>query len=184
MSTPTTDSIRSQIRQAAIYGLKNRIIEGGTAIRYSDAGNTTVSSVGYYNSFGDMVFDPPKSWEQIPQFPACNVSMEEEVCANGANVQLDQNQALLHNGFRLRMDCFLNDDNDPALAQDKILHDVQKYFGINYYIPDSTGAATAFNCYYESSDPFGIDKVKPNCGITIYYKVWYRQQLINPAVSG
>ena len=183
MAIPSTLPVRSRIRSAALYGLRNRIISGGTAIRYSSSGNTTVSSEGYYNTIS-RAFDPSRTFEQFDEYPCVNVFVDNEDCDNVSNVQIDQNQGLLHNSFILQMDCFLNDNNDPALAQDKILHDIQKYFGINYYIPDENGVATAFNCYYDSSLTFGTDRTTPNCGITIRYRVWYRQQLTNPSQSG
>ncbi len=183
MAAPSVLPVRSRIRDAVLYSLRNRILANGTAIRYSDAGNTTVSSEGYYNTV-TRAFDPPRTYEQFDEYPSINVFIDGESCDSASNVNTDQNQALLHNSFILQMDCFLNDINDPALAQDKILHDIQKFFGINYYIPDESGNATAFNCYYDSSSPFGTDRTSPNSGITIRYRIWYRQQLTNPSQSG
>src|SRR4030065_32967 len=162
MAILSTLPVRSRIKSAALYALRNRIISGGNAIRYADS-NTTISTEGYYNTI-TRAFDPPRTYEQFDEFPCVNVFFENEDCENNSNVQTDQNQGLLHNFVILRMDVFLNDNNDPALAQDKVLHDIQKYFGINYFIPDENGAATAFNCYYDSCEPFGTDRTSPNCG--------------------
>lgn len=183
MTVPTILPIRSRIRSAAIYGVENRILSGGTAIRYSDAGNTTVRDVGYYYTFS-KAYDPPVEIDVMRDFPQCNVFMEDEVCSNVDNVQQDQNESKLHNSFMLVFDCVSTDVNDPALVQDKMLHDIQVYFGINYYIPDSAGVKTAFNCYYAGSSPWSTSGNKPRTGITVRYQVWYRQFLSNPATTG
>jgi len=182
MAVPTVEPVRAQIRQACLYGLRNRIIAGGNAIRYG-ATDSIVSTSGYYNTMR-RAYDPIRTRGNMEEFPACNVKIEDEFSENVSNVQKDQNQALLSNSFVLSMDCFLNDTNDPALEQDRILADVQKYFGINYFIPDVNGNATAFNCYYDSSVPHGINTNKPESGILIRYRVWYRQELTNPGQSG
>jgi len=179
MSIPSINPIRSQIRDAVLYALRNRIIGGGIAIRYSSEGNTTVSDAGYYHTIRHA-FDPPRTFEQMQEFPCANVYIDAESCENAANVQIDQNQAALHNSFTLVMEICINETNNPALIQDQILADIQKYFGINYFIPDSAGNATCFNCYYLSSDPWGTDRTRPNCGITVNYIVWYRQKLTDP----
>lgn len=183
MTVPTVEPIRSRIRQAAIFGIENRIISGGSAIRYSDLGDTTVRAAGYYYTFS-RAYDPPTSIDKMKDFPQCNVFMEDEFCTNVDNVQQDQNESKLHNSFTLVLDCVSTNVNDPALTQDRMLSDIQTYFGINYYIPDSNKAKTAFNCYYESSSPWSTTENKPRTGITIRYRVWYRQFLSNPAVTG
>lgn len=183
-STPANDPVRSKIRQAALYALRNRITEGGSAIRYSAGGSEAiVSTAGYFNTMR-RAYDPPRSIEELEEYPCCNVLIEDGFSQNSSDTRLGQNQGLLHNSFILAIDCFLQDINDQALAQDRILADVQKYFGINFGIPDSDGYATAFNCYYESNIPHGIRNTAPNCGILIRFRVWYRQQLINPGQSG
>lgn len=166
MSLPTKDPARSCIRQAAVYGLKNRINEGE-----------------YWNTV-KRAYDPIRTYEQFDEFPCFNVSIESEISDNASNITIEQQQLKLHNSFNLQMVAYLNDNNDSALAQDKILADVQKYFGLNYRIPDINNIPTAFNCYYLSSIPFSTNRNKPNCGIIIQYKVWYRQFLTDPAQAG
>ena len=183
MTTPAIDPIRSRILEAAAYGLSNRIIAGGASIRYTPEGDFAISSTGYYYTMHQAYRDA-RAASSMREYPSCNLFIEGETCNNSSNVQLEQNQSLLHNSFILRIDVFVNDKEDPQLARDRILADVQRYLGINKHIPDSAGAQTCFTCYYDSSDPWGIDKEKPNTGITIRYKVWYRQKLTDPTTGG
>jgi len=183
MGQPSTLPTIERIVNAAVYGLNNRIIAGGNAIRYKTSGNTTVYNDAYYNDM-KAAYRPSRSFEQMDRYPCCNVVDDEEFCETSSNIQLDQNQALLHNEFRLNITCFLKDTNNQGLAQNKILSDIQTYFGINYHIPDADGSKTCFNCYYQSCTKFGIESNVDSCGIEIVYIVWYRQQLTNPRISG
>lgn len=179
----STDPIRSRIRQAILYGLRNRIVSGDSLIRYSSDGDTTVDTNGYYFTIKNA-YDPPRDEQNMSEYPCVNVELEGEQCENTANVQIDQNQSLLHNSFILKLDVYMSDINDPALAQDKVLADIQRYFGANYHIPDSNGDSTAFNIYYDSSIPWGTRRTEPNTGITARFRVWYRQKLTKPYESG
>lgn len=184
MTTPALDPVRSRILEAAAYGLSNRIIAAGASIRYTEAGDFEIATEGYYYTM-HQAYRNARAASSIREYPSCNLFSEGESCENVDNVQLEQNQALLHNNFIMRIDVFLNDREDPQLARDRILADVQRYFGINKHIPDSDGAQTCFTCYYDSSDPWGIDKEKPAyTGITIRYRVWYRQKLLDPTTAG
>lgn len=170
MAAPSGTPVRSKIRSAAIAGLK-----------------TMNPASGYYRDV-KHVFDPPNDMMNINEFPSINVFTDEEECANSADVKLEGNEGLLHNSFVLRMECYLNNNNDPALEQDKMLADVQKYFGSNYKIPESGavgGTPTCHECYYDSCDPWGTERTVPNCGITVRFRVWYRQKRTDPtAMTG
>lgn len=167
MAAPSSNPARSVIRTAAIWGLNNQI----------------TNAKGYYSN-KVWAFDPARTMEQMVEFPSVNVFIDEEQCATAADVKLEGNEGLLHNSFILRFECFLNDVNSPALAQDRMLADIQKYFGTNYKIDNSEGTPTCHECYYDSSDPWGTDRTKPNVGITVNYRVWYRQKRTNPTQLG
>ncbi len=167
MSVPSGNPVRSKIRAAAVYGLQNNITTGG----------------GYYNTV-TRAYDPPRSYEDFDEFPCFNVESVGETCENAYDAFIGQQSQRLKNEFILKITAYVNDNNDPALAQDKILSDVQEYFGNNYTIPDSSGAGTAFGCYYYNSHPFGTEDNRPNVGIEINYLVWYRQFLTDPTQAG
>ncbi len=183
MAIPTTLPIRTQIRQAILFSLRNRMKVGGAAIRYSDAGNTEEYPDGFYNTMR-AAYDPPRTYEQFDSYPCCNVFINSEFNETAAISQGEENQALNPLNFDLTIECFLNDSNDPAGAQDKVLADLQTLLGINYYIPDENGVSVAFNCLYLRSNTFGTNRTVPNIGIEVIFKVWYRIQLTNPRVSG
>ena len=181
MAAPTTNPVYTRIRKAAIYGIENRIKPSLAAIRYSDGGNETEYQDAYYYDW-KRAFDPPRNFEKFQEFPSCNVMVENDVSFNRENTQLDQNQAKLVNVFNLMFDCVSSNVNDPALTRDRMLADLQTYFGLNYYIADEDGAQTAFCTYYDSSTPFGIESTTNRVGITVRFKVWYKQTLTNPRV--
>lgn len=181
MAAPATEAVYTRLRQAAIYGVENRINPALDAIRYSDAGDVTVYSDAYYYNWV-RAFDPPRNFEKFQEYPSCNVFVENDASFNSDNTQLDQNQGKLLNAQILSFDCIHTDTNNQSVARDRMLADLQTYFGINYYIPDLNGAQTAFNVYYDSSIPFMTEGNNPKVGITVRFKVWYNQTLINPRV--
>jgi hypothetical protein len=123
----------------------------------------------------------------MPEFPFINLDFGVEDCANwrvGDHLQTGGNRAKLQNTLQIVMDCFLRDVNDSALAQERMLADIQKRFGNYYWVPDSGGTRTVFNCIYHSSEQWGVTVNKPIIGITVTYVVWYRQLLTDPEILG
>jgi hypothetical protein len=182
MTIPNNFPVRSKIRQAVIYALKNRIKSGDQTIKYEPTGNKVVSNEGYYLSIKD-VFDPPKSFEQMIDFPSANVFFASENCADVSNTQIQQNTSLISNSFTLRVEYFVHNENDPALECDKLLADLQRYFGTNYSIPDENGNATALTIYYSGHEVFGTETTRPNAYLNVEFKVWYRQRTNDPTKS-
>jgi len=181
MSVPVVLPVLYRIRSACKYALTNRIVSGGESIRYSNDGNTTIDTVGYYNSL-KYCYDNPITYEAATGFPFINMFIDHEDCSTGSDSRLDQNSGMLHNKFSLRLEVFLNTNTNQSYLMDTILADLQRYFGINYYIPDSEGNATCMNCYYSGSDRWSLDINNPICGITVLFDVWYRQKLIDPTI--
>ena len=183
MSVPASDPVRLKIIEAIIYCLSNRIIQGGQTLRYSPSGAHLVQEEGYYKTIHKTYY-PPIAQTEMREYPCCNLHIEEEECDNEFNVQIAMNQALLHNEFIAKIDIFLKENEDPEKAQGRILADVQRFFGVNYYIPDVDGEATVFYCCYAGSQAWGIEKSNPDTGITVQLRIKYRQQLTDPTVSG
>jgi len=163
------DSVREKIFAAIIYGLKQ------------------ITTASGYNYTVRQVYDPPIGIDDMKEYPAINIDDGDENCANsstGNHLQTGGNEALLHNSFTVILDCVVSDINFPRKARNKILADIQRYFGIHWNIPDNSGIPTAFNCFYQRSTPWGVyEKRKDLTGITIEYIVWYRQYLTNPSQS-
>lgn len=182
MSVPSLNPVRSRIRQAILYALRNRIKSGEPTVRHSASSTGIVSNEGYYLTILDA-FDPPRTVEQMVQFPSINVFCINEVCEDINNTQIQQNTSLISNSFILRLECFIHNENDPALECDKLLADLQRYFGTNYFIPDENGNATAMAIYYAGHEILGTEMTRPNIYMNVDFKIWYRQRTNNPTVS-
>jgi hypothetical protein len=155
------------IINALIYGLGKITTEGG------------------YNYTIKKIYDPPVGIDEMYDYPSVNIEEESESCANQqTHVQTGGNEAALLNSFGVRFDCIVQSTENPRQARNKIIADIQKYFGNNWNIPDTTGAATAFNCFYSGCTPWGLHDTKPLTGISILYTIWYKQKLTDPAKMG
>lgn len=171
-------SVRTSIRETGVKSLLKRIIAG------QDAGAAVGTTSGYLfkNTIRDQnIGIPPTSVENMHEFPFVNVFFENEVCANASPpsaLQTGGNRQLWHNTLTLVLDWHLLAD-DQQLAQDDILADTLAAFGNDYTMNN-----TVFSCAYASSQPFGTELNKPNCGITIQLNVWYRIFQTNPDVAG
>lgn len=182
MSAPSILPVKSRIRSAAEYALRNRIAAGGPLVRYSDTGNATIRATGYHTTIGEVI-NNLRAPNSFVQYPGVHVYIDNEQCSDTGNTQIEQNTALISNSFSLVFECFLCDVNDPQLAAEKLLADIQTYFGCNYWIPDSTGAATCLTCYYESSKSGFMSNDRPNIFLEIRFRVWYRQRIDDPTRS-
>lgn len=166
-------SIRTHIRDSGIKILLKRIITGAN----SGGGYVYVNTIREQN-----IGIPVTSVERMKEFPFINVYFDNEVCANSSPpsaLQTGGNRQLWHNATTLILDCWIVGAEDPQLAQENILADILAVFGNDYTIN-----STVFSCAYESSQPFGTELNRPDCGITIRFDVWYRIFQTNPGLSG
>jgi hypothetical protein len=116
--------------------------------------------------------------DQFAEYPAVNLNWGAETRGNET---IAGNNPLLDLRLQVRIDVFMSEVNDIQSEVDKVIADVQQRFGTYYYIPESTGGQSAFNCLYLGSEPFGTDSTVPNCGVSIDLEVWYRINLDDPA---
>lgn len=160
------DSALTNIRNAIKFGL------------------TKIDGTGDYNLDIKEVGDPPKDIENMSgKLPFVNLDFGPEDNLNklaGEHFQVGANEALLSNRFIFTLDWFMKSANDTRILQEQALADSQRYFGNNYYVPDSGGTRTVFNCLYDGSEPFGLERNQPNCGISVRFIVWYRILLTDP----
>ena len=166
----TASLAKTRIREAIKYGL-------GTIIAGTPIGDYT------FQSTIREVCDPPKHPQGFRECIAVNLLFGKDQSAESSVMKQGDNQGLLHESFIVTLDCYMNENDDPALAQDKLLADLQAYFGKYSYIPDAYGNATAFNCIFQDAIPFGLKIQNPNCGITVTFRVWYRIYRSNPLRS-
>jgi len=154
-----SDTVRTKLREAIKWNLQQIATSGG------------------YRSTIYKVYDPPRAISALGEFPSANVSWGRE---ERTNEHINGNNELLDIRFEVQVDVFISESDDPALAQDKMIADIQQRFGQNWYIQGSDGERTAFNCLFAASEPFGIEGQKPNCGVSVMIEVWYRIKLTNP----
>jgi hypothetical protein len=159
--------VKTNIRKAIKSGLLT-IIKGNACGAYS------------YKHTLREVCDPPKAPNTFRELAGVNIIIGDETASV---ITKGDNKGVLHNEFNLELDVFFNAVDNTTLIQEEYLADLQAYFGVNYFIPDENGTATAFDCVYQSSTHYGLNISSPNYGITARFKVWYRQQIINPTVK-
>lgn len=157
----STDTVRTKIRAAVVHSLQQ--------ITTANGYRTTIRGV----------YDPPKAWDAIPEYPSVNVLWDAE---RQQAQEVAGNDPLLDIEWMLHLDVLLEEMNDPVRAVDNVLADIQQRFGKQYYITGSDGARTAFNCIYDACSMWGTESARPNFGATVDVKVWYRIKLADPAV--
>jgi hypothetical protein len=136
----------------------------------------------YKNTIADNnIGIPPRTVEQMREFPFINIYFDEEICENtnrGNCLQTGGNRQLWHNQVVLVLDCWITGD-DSETIKDDILGDILAVFGNNYTIN-----GTVFECAYSGSVPFGVDSNRPSGGITVKIKLWYDIYQTNPSTLG
>jgi hypothetical protein len=176
----TSDNeVSSAYKIAATIPARQRVFN---AIEYG-MGLITEAS-GYYNTVM-RVYREPMALDKIPEFPAIIIMDGPEECSNINNhLQYGGNEALLFNQLDIELQCIVQKTDYPMIARNKMLADLQKYFGTHYWLPDADGVVSAFNSIYLRSDPWGIHETKPLTGIGAWFRVWYRQKLTDPNTLG
>ena len=162
------DLVRTKIRKAIAYQLHT--IEAGASNRYGYSYRTTIASV----------FDPPVSMEKMQNFPCVNLYWRRE---SDNSDRLSGNNQLFDLVLSAQLHCFSLSTEDPESAADNIIGDVQALFGDNFTIPDSTGAATAFVCYYKGAESFITEAAVPRVVTVIDMDVRYRIRVNQPEIS-
>jgi hypothetical protein len=134
------------------------------------------TTAGYYNTI-KKVYDPPMNLESMKEFPAVNILIGREERLGESYIS---NNSKMDLRLQVTFDCFLHRQLYPTFAQDRILADIQRYFGNNYYIKPAGEFRTAFNCLYLNSIPWGTEEERPQCGISIEFDIWYSIVINNP----
>jgi hypothetical protein len=154
-----SNTVRTKLREALKYGLQQITITNG------------------YRSTVKAVYDPIKEMEKMTRFPCINLEWGQEF-RTGEHLGA-ANDSLLDIRFEFTCECYFKTTN-PPLAQDKIIADLQQYFGSRHWVPSETGDQTAFNCVYLSSTPWGVDAQRGICGVDVVFEIWYRIRLSDP----
>lgn len=163
----------TNIRLALRYGL-------GTII----AGNSVPSGYVFKRTIRHIA-SPIKSIDNIPEFDAADIYIQDDVCHNsspGSHTQSGANKAILENTVDVMIENIMKEVNDIETVQEDKLADLQAYFGNFYWLPMSISDTDgrALDCIYLGSEKFGFGETVPLCGIQVRYRIWYRQRLEDP----
>jgi hypothetical protein len=147
-------SIREQVAEALIYNLKQ------------------ITTANGYRTNIIRVYDPPVSHESTFEKPSINIYWGRE---ERLNDRLAGNNPLLDMRMVVQLVIFLDAPADRLRdSQNNIVADIQDRFGTNFYIPsETTGDATAFDCVYLASEPWGPQETEPKGGIVVDLEVFY-----------
>lgn len=161
---PAAQTVREKIRAAAAYGIKN----------------TIAKSNGYYNNIGEVNVEDVEFAER-KNFPSIDLVWGDEIYTN--DVPGSHTTGAYEKIADLFIEGWFHEAEDMTLEKEKLIADIEKYFGTNYWIPDSSGNQTAFNCMLTKNSHFGGENNKPKGGISMLLKVYYRIELTNPNVK-
>ena len=160
-SIPFQTTAREKVR-AALYG--------GLLSNISPA-------LGYFNAF-QKVYTRPVNIEQVQDFPAVEVTWNERII----NTQQGSNSLGFYNRVaEVNLRIFLKATDASAMTQlkEQVVADIEQYFGTNFFIPDSAGVGTVFNCVLESNDVTGAGTYRPLGEVEIRLKIYYRTSTTN-----
>jgi hypothetical protein len=162
------DSVRTRIREALAWGIKNRITKAN----------------GFNLDIGEVHVNAPANDNDRKVWPSVDILWLPERYINnirGENSLGGFNKigTILIEGHLFENQCDLVPE-DIVLKREMFIADMEKYFGIYYYIPDSGGVATAANSIPISNTPFGIKSTEPKGGVEFEIEVYYRIEQADP----
>jgi len=161
MTLPTPQSAREKVRAAAAYGIKNTISQAN----------------GYFNDIGEVNVQEIE-FAHRKAFPSIDLLWGDEIYQN--TVPGSNTTHLYEKVADLWIEAWLDDYDDMTLEKEKLIADIEKYFGTNYWIPDASGNRTAFNCMLARNAHFGQRDNTPKGGVSLLLKVYYRTPFTNP----
>jgi len=163
LTIPTPQSVRETIRAAAAWGILNQISKAN----------------GYFNDIGE-VNTQEVSYSKRKKFPSIDLLWGNETYLS--NVPGGFTTRTYEKVAPLFIECWLDytESSDMVVEREKMIADIEKYFGTYYYIPDENGTWTAFNCMLNNNVPFGMKENNPKGGVELQLDVYYRTDLTNP----
>ena len=138
---------------------------------------TITTTNGFLTTLGEINIED-KSHEEIINYPAINVLVGREVYKNatkGGHVD-----GFLFKEVQVTLDVFQDNVNDLRTERNQILHDLEKYFLVNYFLPDTGGVGTALNTKVSNVIIWGTQANIPYGGFTVELLVSYQQNIFNP----
>ncbi len=163
LSLQTPQSVREKIRAAAAWGIANTITKAN----------------GYYNNIGEVNVQEV-SYSKRKRFPSIDLLWGNEKYLS--DVPGGHTTGAYEKMAPLYIECWIEEAESDTMTvfRETIIADIEKYFGTNYYIPDSDGNWTAFNCMLNNNNLFGMTENNPKAGVELQLDVYYRIDLTNP----
>ncbi len=164
-SIPFQTTAREKVRAALYYGLFSGVSP----------------ALGYFNSF-QKIYTRPVNIEQVENFPAIEVTWNERF----TNSQQGGNSLGFYNRIAdVRLRIMLKETESVPMTQlkERVIADMEKYFGINFFVPNSAGTATIFNCVLESNDVVGAGTLRPLGEVEVRLKIYYRTSTTGMTVT-
>lgn len=162
-------SIRTNIRSALAYGIKNNIKKGN----------------GYFNDIGEVHVNAVASNSRRNNYPSIDIIWLRERYTN--NIKGGNSLGGYNKIATVALLCYLfadacapNNVGEIVLLRENIIADLEKYFGINFFIPDQAGNRTAFNCIINSNTVHGIQATEPYGPVEVELEIYYRIELADP----
>lgn len=156
------DPVRRLVRQALVSGLES------------------ITTANGYNRTIQHAYPEIKSFEQMTEFPSVNIDWRREEYLNA--IPGGHSAGFLIKNARVLLDFHVETPEGIETERNRIVADVDKYFGNNYYLPASGGNATAVNVVPEDSFVWGIESSEPYGGITIPIRIEYKQNILDPTL--
>lgn len=160
-ASSNTVSVRTRIREAMAWGLKNLIKK----------------SNGYFLDISEVNVNK-KSISGNRVFPSIDIDWLRE----DYNTNIDGGGSLggWNKVANISLYCYLKEKKcqtageEVVLLREKMIADLEQYFGRYFSIPDSTGYNTAFNSVITDNYIFGMEENEPFAGVQVDIELHYR----------
>lgn len=161
------ESARTRVRQALVFNL----LKIQKVNRFFN--NITKNQVST-----EIETDPG----EMRVFPYINVMLGEETYRNSDN---NYSLCMHEKTIQVDFDCYLFNAKDAAIEREHILSDIENLFSSRpmFGIPDEKGKNTALSLTFVSSTSWGLERQKPNCGITLVTQVKYNNAYGNSKLT-
>lgn len=131
---------------------------------------------GYNNDIGD-IYTAFVDRRAISNLPAVVLMAGAERVLNS-----DMSDNLLHKEMQLAGLAYLRENEDPDLAREEFLADIETMIGVNFTLTDEAGNPSCLVCEMTGSEPFGMVANQPQIGFAFGIKIIYRQEIDDASI--
>lgn len=123
-------------------------------------------------------------YENIPEYPMINIFPIGELYSSAGSQNGNYTMGMLEKVVVFSIDYIDRVDEDPLLAQEQMISDMETYIGNYYMIPDTDNPAD-YGCRESiiiSNQAFGITSNPNFLGVTFKIHCYIGQNILNPGV--